>query len=126
MPSKHIHQKKQSRTLLALSDLQASQNQSHHADWIVTLAFYRALHAVDSYLADKCEIHPFNHRNRHMYVQQHLGFIHGEYSALFYASMKARYEKGTYENVPQEVKKLLNLSLHIENHINEVSSLTEK
>ena len=125
MPSKHLHQKKQSRTLLALSDLQASQNRSHHADWIVTLAFYKALHAVDSYLADKCKIHPSNHVDRHKHVQRHLGFIHGEYSALYYASMKARYE-GTYENDPQEVKKLLNLSLHIENRLNEVSSLTEK
>ena len=117
MPSKHVHQKKQSRTLLALSDLQASQNQSHHADWIVTLAFYRALHAVDSYLADICKIHPDNHQNRHKHVQRHLGFIHREYSALFYASMKARYGKGTYQDDPQEVKKLLNLSLHIENRI---------
>ena len=117
MPSKHVHQKKQSRTLLALSDLKASPNRSRHADWIVTLAFYRALHAVDSYLADKYKIHPSNHGNRHKHVQRHLGFIHGEYSALFNASMKARYRKYTYQDDPEEVKKLLNLSLHIENHI---------
>ena len=126
MPSKHVHQKKQRRTLLALSDLQASQNQSHHADWIVTLAFYRALHAVDSYLADKYKIHPFSHKNRHMHVQQHLGCIHREYSALYYASMKARYREDTYENDPDEVENLLNLSLHIENRLNEDSSRTEK
>lgn len=117
MPSKHIHQQKQSNTLLALSNLKASENRARHADWIVTLAFYRALHAVDSYLADKCEIHPFNHGNRHMHVQQQLSCIQGEYSVLFYASMKARYRKGTYENNPEEVENLLNLSLHIENHV---------
>ena len=117
MPSKHVHQEKQDKALLALSDLKASHNRSRHADWIVTLAFYRALHAVDSYLADKCKIHPSNHKDRRMDVQQYLGTIHGEYSALFTASMKARYRKYTYENYPEEVGKLLNLSLKIENHI---------
>ena len=96
---------------------QGLPNRSRHADWIVTLAFYRALHAVDSYLADKCKIHPSNHRDRRMDVQQYLGTIHGEYSALFTASMKARYRKYTYENNLEEVGKLLNLSLKIENHI---------
>ena len=99
MPFKDVHQKKQSKALLALSDLQASQNRPHHADWIVTLAFYKALHAVDSYLADKCKIHPSNHVDRRKHVQRHLGCIHGEYYALYHASMKARYE-GTYENDP--------------------------
>ncbi len=117
MPNKRQHQRKQSRTQLALSDLQASQNSSRHADWVVTLAFYKALHAVDSYLADKCKIHPSNHQDRHMHVRQHLSNIYGDYSALFSASLKARYNKYTYQSNPREVGNLLNMSLHIENHI---------
>ena len=117
MPSTHIHQHKQSNALLAQSDLKATQNRTRHADWIVTLAFYRALHAVDSYLADKCQIDPLNHAERRRHVQQQLSCIQGEYSALYYASIKARYWEDTYENDPDEVVNLLNLSLHIENHV---------
>ena len=60
MPGTQAHQDKQAGTYLALSDLQQSQNSPHHADWIVTLAFYKALHAVDSYLAE-LGIHPKSH-----------------------------------------------------------------
>ena len=77
MPSTHIHQHKQSNALLAQSDLKATQNRTRHADWIVTLAFYRALHAVDSYLADKCQIDPLNHAERRRHVQQQLSLYTG-------------------------------------------------
>ena len=50
MPTTQAHQNKQSKAPLALFNLQQSQNSPHHADWIVTLAFYKALHSVDSYL----------------------------------------------------------------------------
>lgn len=117
MPNKRQHQRKQIKARLALSDLQVSQIRSHHADWIVTLAFYKALHAVDSYLAHKWKIHPNNHQNRHMHVRQHLSNIYGDYSALFSASLKARYEENTYQSDPKEVGNLLKMSSDIENHI---------
>ena len=92
-----------------------------HADWIVTLAFYKALHAVDSYLAT-LGIHPKVHTNknksgRNQYVQQHLSSIHQKYSVLFDASKRARYEAYTFQNYPQGVKTLINHSLSIEEHI---------
>lgn len=117
MPNKRQHQKKQIKTRFALSDLQVSQNRSRHADWVVTLAFYKALHAVDSYLAHKWKIHPNNHRDRHMHVRQRLSNIYGDYSTLFSASLKARYEEYTYQSKPKEVGKLLKMSSHIESHI---------
>ena len=43
MPTAEAHIDKQNRTQLALSDLQQSQNRPQHGDWIVTLAFYKAL-----------------------------------------------------------------------------------
>ena len=53
MPTTQEHQDKQSMTELARSDLEQSPNNPQHADWIVTLAFYKALHAVDSYFANE-------------------------------------------------------------------------
>ena len=117
MPTAQLHLDKQSRTELARSDLEQSQNSPQHADWIVTLAFYRALHAVDSYFA-KLNIHPQGHRDRNQHVQNHLGSIHKRYFALYTASIKARYEDYTYQNKPQEVTKLVNRSLAIEQHVN--------
>ena len=75
MPETQAHQNKQNRTHLALSDIQQSQNSRHHADWIVTLAFYKALHAVDSYLA-KLDIHPKGHRKRIEEVQKRLDSVY--------------------------------------------------
>ena len=118
MPTKRVHQDKQSIAQLALSNLQGSKYSSRHADWIVTLAFYKALHVVDSYLARKFNIHPHGHIDRKKEVQQHLQNIHGPYSALHQASIRARYEDFTYQNRPQEVANLLNKSTQIENHIN--------
>ena len=46
MPTKREHIDKQRSTQITLSYLQQSQNSPQHADWIVTLAFYKALHAL--------------------------------------------------------------------------------
>ena len=120
MPTERVHQDKQSIADRALSHLQAAQKSSHHADWIVTLAFYKALHAVDSYLA-KNNIHPSMHtgpNGRNQSVKLHLQTIYGQYLALHRASIRARYKDYTYQNKPQEVTSLLKKSLHIENYIN--------
>ena len=122
MPTTQVHQDKQSRTERTLSNLQQSQNNSQYAEWIVTLAFYRALHAVDSYLATKC-IHPTVHTNqqgtgRNQHVQNHLTKIYPQYFALYQASLTARYKEDTYRNEPQAVIDLVNDSLAIEKHVN--------
>lgn len=117
MPTTQAHRFKQRNAQLALFDLQESQNSSRHADWIVTLAFYKALHAVDSYLAE-VEVHPQGHRDRNRRVQEYLGSIQRQYSALCRASRRARYEDFTYQDQPQEVESLVNRSLSIEDYIN--------
>lgn len=119
MPTERVHRNKQNIADRALSHLQVAQNSSQHADWIVTLAFYKALHAVDSYLA-KSNIDPLGHagnRGRNESVRQHLQKIYGQYSALYRASIRARYEDYTYHNKPKEVANLLTMSMQIENYI---------
>ena len=116
MPTTQAHIEKQSITQLTLSYLQQSQNSPQHADWIVTLAFYKVLHAVDSYLA-KQGIHPKGHKLRNQQVQNHLGSIHREYYALYRASRRARYDEYTYRDNPQEVTILVNHALDIEEYI---------
>ena len=121
MPKKQEHIQKQNRTQITLSYLQQSQNSLQHADWIVTLAFYKALHAVDSYLA-KQGIHPKSHTNkqktgRNEYVQNRLGRIYTRYYALYRASRRARYDAYTYEANPKQVTRLVNHALNIEKYI---------
>lgn len=118
MPTAEAHIDKQNRTQLALSDLQQSQNRPQHGDWIVTLAFYKVLHAVDAYFAkqriDRAG-HDKRHKTRDQQVQNHLGRIHREYSALYTASIQARYGEDTHE--PQEVTRLVNHAVRIEEYI---------
>ena len=119
MPTAQVHINKQNRTQVALSDLQQSQNSLQHGDWIVTLAFYKALHAVDSYFARKGidpRRHDKSHLQRDKQVKKHLGSIHGKYSTLYAASIRARYK--AYIHNSQDVTKLVNFSLNIEQHIN--------
>ena len=119
MPDKCLHQNKQNTSRGALNDLEASERKPHHADWIVTLAFYKALHAVDSYLST-FNIHPRGHKGRkgrNQRVKQYLQCIYADYMALHRASEKARYEEFTYEDDPTQVQELLKKSLCIEDHI---------
>ena len=119
MPTAEAHIDKQNKTQVALSDLQQSQNNPQHGDWIVTLAFYKALHAVDSYFAKQgidSERHDKRHGMRNQQVLNYLEDIHEEYSALYMASILARYEEYTHE--PQEVTRLVNDSVFIEEYIN--------
>ena len=122
MPTTQEHIDKQTSTQITLSYLQQSQNSPQHADWIVTLAFYKALHAVDSYLARK-NIHPKGHKSnrsnigRIEYVKKHLSTLYPQYTTLFTASQNARYEAYTYYLNPQEVTELVNHALDVEKHI---------
>ena len=117
MPTTQEHQDKQSMTELARSDLEQSPNNPQHADGIVTLAFYKALHAVDSYFA-KRGIHPKGHVERNQHVQNHLSIIYLEYDGLYKASRRARYDAYTYRGDPEGVARLVNHSLKIEEYIN--------
>ena len=118
MPTTQEHVEKQNSIRITLSYLQQSQNRSQHADWIVTLAFYKALHAVDSYFAKKGidrRGHDKSHPERDKQVQNHLSNIYGKYFALYNASIMARYKAYTHNS--QDVTKLVNYALDIEKYI---------
>lgn len=83
----------------------------------MTLAFYKALHAVDSFLAN-LDIHPKGHRNRIEEVQKRLDGIYPQYSALYDASILARCEAFTNQDNPEDVMMLVNCSRSIEDYIN--------
>ena len=120
MPTKQEHIDKQSWIQFTLSDLEQSQNKSQHADWIVTIAFYKALHAIDSYFAKQGidgKGHNKNHRIRDRQVQNHLGRIYPQYRALYRASRRARYDAYTYQANQQQVTKLVNYASDIEKYI---------
>ena len=121
MPTAQVHIDKQNRTQVALSDLQQSQNRHQHGDWIVTLAFYKALHAVDFYFAKKGidrGNHDKSHWERDEQVQNHLGKIYTRYYALYRASRRARYDAYTYQVNRRQVTRLVNHALYIEKYIN--------
>ena len=116
MPTTQEHVEKQNSIRITPSYLQQSQNRSQHADWIVTLAFYKALHAVDSYLV-KQGLDSAGHSKRNRHVQNYLQDISEEYNALYRASRRARYDAYTYRDNPQEVTTLVNDSVFIEEYI---------
>lgn len=49
MPTQTQHIQKQQNAARTLSYLQKANNQDF-ADWVVTVSFYKALHAIESYL----------------------------------------------------------------------------
>ncbi len=92
MPTTHEHIAKAQafeRVLTVFDD----QNPDHW-DWIVTVAFYAALHWVDSYLASHGH-HPQNHRVRNHLIA--MLPIRGDYSELYVLSRQARYGAGHLE-----------------------------
>ena len=118
MPTAQVHIDKQNKAQLALSNLQQSQINLQHGDWIVTIAFYKALHAVDSYFEKQgidSKGHDKRHPQRGEQVKRYLGSIYVKYSALYEASIKARYE--AYIHNSQEVTRLVNHALDIEKYV---------
>ncbi len=96
-----------------------------YADWIVTTAFYQALHLIDAFFAFDSDYHPEAHNTiynkegeptalgRNYCVKKHndLRPIRDNYSTLFEASIDARYEEEIYKDDPDEVNALLNEDL---------------
>jgi len=39
-------------------------------DWVATILFYTALHMIDQALAHRARLHPANHRERRLAIQQ--------------------------------------------------------
>jgi uncharacterized protein (UPF0332 family) len=125
MPTRAEHETKRDGADFTKSELRASENRKKHADWVVTISFYKALHAVDAFLADK-GIHPDEHigkrgyargRNERVRENHVLKKIYPKYKALFQASQRARYEAFTFEDKEDEVLKIIKQSDDIEDYV---------
>lgn len=93
MPSseKHLNQYLSNKdTLEKLSNL---ENPPY--DWMVTIAFYSALHLIENILASQNK-HFSGHTERNLHVQNEDFFsgIASEYRALYRDSRKSRYDCG--------------------------------
>lgn len=93
-------------------------NLEEHADWIVIIAFYQALHLVDAYLLSTGQSQPTNHGARNNVVRndKFLRTISGNFEYMYNASMHARYD--SWKNLYPEVRVILDIDLNtIVNHI---------
>lgn len=79
-----------------------------YRDWVITIAFYRALHLVDMMLAARGVIEITDHDQRRIHIRRHLRGSFGNYQALEELSRKARYSatKRTYDDI-QDALELL-------------------
>jgi len=85
-----------------------------YPDWMLTAAFYTALHYVDAQLAKLTPpIHPLNHGNRNTYVSTYLPReIARDYLFLKSKSQYARYFPDSERKISVDmVNKCINLAL---------------
>lgn len=85
-------------------------------DWMISGAFYTALHYVDACLAGR-DIHPLTHHLRSGYVGRlrELRAIYPDYRALEDVSRDARYTNNPM--TAQHVTSSLQISSKIKNHV---------
>ena len=98
-----------------------------HSDWVVTTAFYCALHWIEAFFAFK-NYPPHqhnNHKKRENAISKFADLhpIRQNYKRLSNASWEARYTKKNFKNKPTEVKDLVQIDLvavvtHIKGLIN--------
>ena len=86
-------------------------NTEEHADWIVIIAFYQALHWVDAYLLSKEGCQPIGHKKRLKAVRRSAALrpIHGHFNNMYNASLHARYH--SWQDYFPEVKVILEKDL---------------
>ncbi|MGG0185747.1 hypothetical protein [Bacillus rhizoplanae] len=87
------------RNKVFLSQLTTSGNPEHN--WIITVAFYTALHLVEQNLKNKgfCAT---NHIKRNNLVGTKLREIRGEYKSLYDKSRESRYDCFTFGKVDSD------------------------
>lgn len=116
MPNVSAHKRKAHHNEMFFQLLQRSDSISspRFPDWMVTVAFYIALHYVDSKLAGLVPpVHPRNHPERNSYVGICLTRDVGrDYIFLKNKSEYARYFPDSERRIsPQMVQRCINLAL---------------
>ena len=92
MPSEGQHISQARSNAQFLSTLR--QPPIRHPDWVVTVAFYTALHMIDAHFArtGQAGSHFRKHNERNTAVANRLQSIADIYMGLYLASRRARYE----------------------------------
>ena len=112
----HRAQAQHNKGLIAVLGMESSA----YPDWVVTVAFYVAVHLVEAYFDRKYSVHSPSHteRSRDFTSMVELKPIYGDYSDLYNLSLKSRYRcKLSTWTVP-EVQRVLGLLTNIEQHLN--------
>jgi hypothetical protein len=87
-PSRDEHLAKESHNAALEVELRTG---TKFPDWAATVAFYRALHLIDAFLAQR-GTHPVSHYERNNAVRRLLPGIADAYLDLYRLSLHARYE----------------------------------
>lgn len=86
-----MHNRKVRLLLTRLAGNRTASPTFHVHDWIVTLLFYQAVHAVESYLVRHYRKSSGDHRERKQRVHSTLPAVYSHYKDLFDLSIEARY-----------------------------------
>jgi hypothetical protein len=105
MPSQARHEEQAQRNETFFQSL--DETVSGNREWIVTAAFYAALHWVEAYFDNRHGWHLTSHRDRNDAVTRYLSPVLNEYMRLYRASRRARYDM--YRFTQQEVFEFINL-----------------
>jgi len=89
-PEQHFQQAEHNKAFIESLDLETTP----YLDWVVTGAFYSALHLVEWFLTSKGYTGRRDHRLRDAYMAREadLQAIYNDYTELKYQSEGARYE----------------------------------
>ena len=91
MPNRDQHLRQAGTNARLLADLQLRG--IDYPDWVIVVAFYTALHAVDGHL-DSRGVHPKKHSERNSEVARDVSLraVSPDYLRLYWESRRARYD----------------------------------
>lgn len=117
-PIQHKQQVDHNKALIQHLDLDTTP----YLDWVVTVAFYAALHFVEWFLTSKGRAGRRDHKLRDAYIshETELRAIYSDYTELKYQSEGARYECFTFklDEVRNDILPLLDrIEAHITNRL---------
>lgn len=120
MPTEAEHRAQALRNEQFLRGLQSSSTQ--YADWVVTVAFYAAVHLVEARLA-KLGIHSPDHDKRNSYVTILSEFkpVYREYMELYFFSLQSRYGCQFSSWTPSKVETVISKLQQVKQHLNSLS-----
>lgn len=98
----HIEKSKHNEKFLNFVRENDSGTKYDYPDWLVTIAFYIAVHKVDAKLNEK-GIYPEDHYNRNRFVAIELNEINTSYMFLYNQSTKARYDPRSQRKMKENI-----------------------